>query len=438
MTKYLGRFLAILAAFFLIVTLPCATWMLSTGQMLLDADSYKNALANENVYADLIPALLPAIAEGEHNPDTPEALTLVSIVGNLDANDWRRIAELLVPPQWLRTQVENNLDIFIDWLNDDIPTPNLRFDTGLLRERLTGREGQQAVNLIMGSWPPCTDEQLDVLLNYDDRPDAAFPFCQPSGEYVAVMSEALANILREQANHLPDEFPPPDWLENNAVRRELNNIKLGVRWAQTFVIELWILAAGLLSLIVFFTVRSLKSFGQWSGVSLLLSGIAAVIPVPFLLSPFLLPNVLVRALSEGEASSRGLGVTSGLGNADSYLEVIAQGVTRSIIGEILMPVLILAAVLIVLGFLGLIISVLTRYPDEAGNDLSTFTPTPTPTGNFTPTGHITPTGQMLYTLEQTPTPGTPSSIAPSPQEFTPPPVEQPADSQENDRTIPGE
>ncbi len=437
MTQYLGRFLAILAACMFIVTLPCATWMLSTGQMLLDADSYKNALSSENVYADLIPALLPAIAESEHDPTNPDALTLVSIVGNLDANDWRRISELLIPPQWLRSQVENNLDTFFDWLNDAIPSPNLRFDTASLRQRLSGREGQQAVNLFMESWPACTDEQLDVLLHFEERPNAEFPFCQPSGEYVAVMSEALTGILREQANRLPDVFPPPGWLENNAVRRELNNLKLGVRWAQTFVVELWIMAAALLSLIVFFTVRSLKSFGRWSGVTLLLSGIAAVIPIPFLLSPFLLPNALAVALSDGEFGPRGPGIGPGLGDADSYLEYIAQGITRSVIGEILMPVLILAAVMIGLGFVGLVISALTRYPDDAGEGLPTTTPTPTPTGSFTPTGHVTPTGQILYTLDQTPTPGTPSGIDSPPQEYTPPPAEPPSERPEGDPTIQG-
>ena len=110
--KHLGRFMAALTALLFIVTLPCATWMFSTGQMLLNADSYKNAFSQQNVYADLIPALLPAIAESENrdNVQNPDTLTFLNIVDNLDANDWRRIAAELVPPEWLRAQVEANLD----------------------------------------------------------------------------------------------------------------------------------------------------------------------------------------------------------------------------------------------------------------------------------------------------------------------------------------
>jgi hypothetical protein len=419
--KYLGRFLAVLAALLFVATLPCATWAFSTGQMLLNAESYKNALSRQNAYSDLIPALLPAIAEAEeqHNVNA-DTLTFLNVVGNLDAEDWQRIAAELIPADWLQVQVETNIDAFFNWLNDREALPNIRFDTASLRERLSGLPGQRAVNLIMESWPPCTQEQLDVLLNFSNTPEAAFPFCQPPGEYFALTSEALSNTLREQAQQLPDVYPPPDWLNNNRTRLQLNQFKLGVRWMQTFVAELWVLAAALLSLVVFFTVRSLKSLGRWSGVSLIASGIAAVIPIPLLISPFLLPPALTSAFSNGESGSPGAGVGRALGDANTYLNTIIHDITRSIIGEITAPVLTLAALTIGLGFVALVIAALTRYPEETQIvEWQTSTPTPTPTDAVTPVAQVTPTGQRPSNLEPAPTTPPPEFTLPDSPEDDP-------------------
>jgi len=353
--KYIGRFMAILAAFLFVMTLPWAVWMSSVKGLLLDADTYKNTLSRQNLYTTLIPDLLTTIVESESENNNPDTLTFLNVVRNLDRQDWERIATLLIPADWLQAQVERNLDAFFAWLNGDTPTPDLAFDTASLRERLAGEPGQRVVNLILESWPPCTDEQLDVLLNFEHT-DQPFPFCQPPGEYIALTSTALAEALSEQASALPDVVPAPDWLENPRTRRELARLKQFVQLLNAFVAELWLLPAALLALIVFFTVRSLKSFGRWSGTVLIVGGILSILPIPLMLSPSFLPSILLSSIKSSDVT-----ISS---QQAAHLNILAQSISHAIVGELTLPVLIISGVLIALGFIAHVVAAISRYPEE--------------------------------------------------------------------------
>lgn len=351
--KLLGQLIAFLIAPVLIVGLACAVWTFSASQMILDADTYKNALAQQGVYDELLPAVLPALVEvvqREGNLSNPQVVTFLNIIDHLDAGEWAGIAANLIPPDWLRSQLEPNLDAFFRWLSDETAALDVQVNTRALRERLSGPSLQRAVNQIIVSWPPCTDAQLETLLNFDPQVgNTDFPFCQPPGEHIATMSAILSGELQQVAAQLPDVLPTPGWLNNPETRANLEMLKRNVRVAQALVLEMLLLPVALLSLIVFFAVRSLQSFGRWAGGMLLLSGILTVVPIPLLLSPFVLP---ARAGAAGPGGP-------------TYVDVILQGVARSLVGAFTLPILIQAGVILALGFVALVVSVLVRAPEEA-------------------------------------------------------------------------
>jgi len=127
--RVVGRLMALLAALLFVAILPCAAWTFGASQLLLSAGTYKTALGNQDVYSDLIPALLPAIAQSDVHTEIhdPQALTLLNIVRNLDEAAWERIAADLIPADWLRRQAESNLDAFFDWLSGRPAAPALAF-----------------------------------------------------------------------------------------------------------------------------------------------------------------------------------------------------------------------------------------------------------------------------------------------------------------------
>ncbi len=410
--RVVGRLMALLAALLFVAILPCAAWTFGASQLLLSADTYKTALGNQDVYSDLIPALLPAVAQSDVHTEIhdPEALTLLNIVRNLDEAAWARIAANLIPAEWLRQQAESNLDAFFDWLNGRTDAPALAFDTGSLRERLSGEPGQRAVNEIIASWPVCTEEEVAVLAAYEANSGQPFPFCQPPGEYLAFVSQALSQALSQAASTLPDVSPEPGWLDDNQTRAELTQLQQVVHVSRAMTLELVLIPAALLSLVVFFTVRSLKSFGRWSGLALIVSGVFTALPIPLLLSPLLLPSA-IGSLQERSGPGGFFGAAPS--GETSYAGLILEGIVRSLLGELTLPVLVLAAIMLGLGFVGMVTATLARHPDEVIEDellALRARAALAPTG-LTPAAPLTPTR--------------PDSLAPGPTSLADPPDRSP-------------
>ena|GEM_PF-652541 len=394
--KYLGWFLAFLAALLLVPGIACAAWSFSAGQMLLSADTYKNAFLRQDAYAIFIPALFPALAgrlpDANGDPDGV-AHEFLEVVETLDERAWASIAEEVTPPEWLRRELERNLDSFFAWLNGETPTLELAIDTAFLREQLSGESGQRMIDRIIRSWPPCTNEQIAALRRIDTQAgDDVLPHCQPPDEYLATSTAVLSTQLQSIVRQIPDVIPDPEQITSPQARLRLEELKRSVRLARALVIELWLLPVALLALIVFFAVRSLKSFGRWAGWTLIVGGILTLLPIPLLLSPLLMSpfaSSLATSMDTGEIALTIEGESvPGPAGEEVYMTLIAEGMLRSVIGELTLPVLIQSAVVIGLGFAALVVSALARSPEEVQADelhtLATASITPTQASSGTP------------------------------------------------------
>ncbi|GAB4571276.1 MAG: hypothetical protein Kow0077_07570 [Anaerolineae bacterium] len=350
--RLVSRLLGLLLGIGVVLIVPIAIWITASGVVLSDADAYLKALAGQNLYDELIPNLLPALVqESSQSPQPdPETLTLINIVRHMDTADWAAVAAELTPTDWLQHEVEHNVTTFFDWLHDRAPYPDLRIDTGALRERLTGPAGQRAVNLILASWPPCTEEELARFLNTDTQNAADYPLCQPPGEYLALTSEALTGLLQEAALSLPDRIPEPDWLANARIRDRLNEIKALFLFVQAIIVELWLIPLALMAMIVAIVIRSWRAFTRWHGTLLVIAGLLALLPLPLLLSPALMArNDIGMAFSNG---------------APRYIDLVARNVVAVLIAQLSLPVIMLAGVVLGGGFILLVISVFIGQPDE--------------------------------------------------------------------------
>lgn len=379
--KIPGFFFALLTTLFFVIALPLAIWTFSASQMILSADTYKNVLAANNLYFDLIPALLPALIEIEP-PDTGEfdihdqanRDIFLDVVGNMDEEDWASITADLIPADWLQAQTEGALDAFFGWLNDEAPSLDLQIDLRSFRERLAGESGQRVVNQIIDSWPGCTAQQVLILRGFSTGritdPDQ-FPFCQPSGELIATTREILSSQLTRLARDLPDIWPDANTLNSRAYRVTTTELKRDIRIFRAMVFELILLPLALLSLTVFCTIRSLKSFGRWGGWPALLGGLLALIPV-LLLLPLIAGSLVSGATFGGDGTIHfGPGSGGPLGD-QSYLGLIFREIMRTIVGEFTVPVLVISAATIAIGLLLVAISVMARSHAEAFADEMTM------------------------------------------------------------------
>lgn len=311
----LNRFLAAFIIVAVLMVFPCGIWSVAASGALLSAETYKNGLSSQNLYADIVPIALPAIARAlEEQPAPPGAqpppqdnpLIVVNTIRDAIGEEaWREVATLLVPPEWIQGQLENGIDQFFGQLTDEEGTPaGYNLDTGALRERLNGPEGKEAIDLIIDSAPDCTALQNSRLrATASGTGDAQTPICKPSALLRDTMQVALEDDFAEFASAL--EEIEASFNEIAGVEDEnLANIRLGLQAFAQLLSLGYLCPIALLGLVVALTVRSLKAFSRWVGITIIVVGLFALLPLPFLRSSILEAVTAELSSSGGDLETR--------------------------------------------------------------------------------------------------------------------------------------
>jgi hypothetical protein len=352
----------LLALAFIVMLLPMSIWLVTLDQVFLNRDTYTNALGGNGLYTELIPNLLPTLVHGRAGQQRIEGLevTVEDMFGNLSARDWKAITELLMPPDWLRAQIERNINAVFDWLESDQPLPEIELDMASLRARLVGREGHEVATRLITSWSPCTPQQVRELERFLEG-QGEFVFCEPPSQMLARVSATVTEpALVTLASALPESFrlreyvlnpPPEERRDAAAIAGDLHQTKYNVNVYRRLASLLYLGPAAALALIVIVVVRNARAFFTWMGVPLLIGGLVALIwPVWLLLS--------------------GLGVTDWLRQpmdkvlrqAGPVAARVVQGVVNSLIGSYAQPMLVQAGMVIVLGFVALVLAFMVLRP----------------------------------------------------------------------------
>lgn len=412
--RCLGRLIGLVLVGVFLLVFPCSLWTFNTQRIALQADTYKQAFADEGFYEDLIPAVLPALLEGlQDHPPPPGDVSLLALIDHIPEPAWEAIAPDLVPMEWVEYEIETNLDWFTAWLEGDQDELMMVFHTDALRRRLQGSTGQQAMQDIMRAMPPCTREQEQQFDQFTRRaPGSEFPYCQPQNPALRTeLQRILDESRRQAADTLPNELDIIAEMEAASrehlepgedpfTKIELARFRATIRlWQQLLPLTLLVPIA-LLSLIVIFAVRSAKTFSRWMGWALIGGSLIALVPL------FLLPFIIHDLVDvEGE-------IEGGFATGGALLgEIVSERMVRILVGEFLWPVLVQAAITVGVGFLAVVISVLLHDPDAPPE---TVAPTYT-----TPSQHTPALAESPTRLDSAATPILPDDTPPA--ERTPPP-----------------
>jgi hypothetical protein len=382
--RCLGRLTALGLAFIFVVFLPCSMWTFNTQRIALSGDTYKSLFADEGFYQELIPAVLPALIEGIHDDELqPGEISLAKAINALNYRDWERIAPGVVPADWVKSEVERNLDDFFGWLDGDRNDLVLVFHTDVIRERLMSSSGSDAIRQIEEALPPCTPDQEQQFQQFvDHEPEVEFPYCRPMDaalrEKLTVMLTVAKNNVAQDLSaelNLVDEMEQVareeaikhgDPAPSTSTRAERNQARASIRLWQHLLVLVFLIPAALLSMIVIVTVRSSKSFFRWMGGSVIIASLLTLVPLVFLaLSVTSISHRSETQLREEFAAGGQLAA-----------EIVGNGMIRLVVGEFTWPVLEQAAILIGLGFVSLVISVLLTDPDAPPEEYVYAVPTP--------------------------------------------------------------
>ncbi len=355
---WLGRALALILTVLILIITPAAFWIFNFQRVALNPQTYKDALRSQNVYEDLLPALIDALAT-DGNLDSANREALKGLVNNMSPEEWGILSERLLPPSWLQTQVEGNINRIFSWLDAARPTPGINFDLTELKTRLSDNStARQAVTVVVPRLPACTatqNSQIDQAVSAGSFDK--FPLCNPgSSDRRQVMVETLTNVLNALGKQLPDHWDLNEQLRQAARGQRVNDDLGQLRaliWLQSrLTVLLFLVPLALLCMIVIVMIRSGKQFFRWTGWALIGSGLLTLIPVPFM------PG-LTLGLFAGSRTN----IQAGFGESGRLLTSLIGGMVASIASSLTLAVLLQVAVVIGLGFAAVVISVLLPQPE---------------------------------------------------------------------------
>lgn len=352
MGRLLRRITALVLATIVLLMLTLSACTSAFRTSMMDVDTYKRTLAQQNVYQDLLPFVIPVILEenqAELGGDSNFHFDLNDINEFMTQDDWRAVSNQLLPPEWLQTSSESVLDsLFLIMQGDFSRTENL-VDFNDIIARLQGESGQMASQTIISASPDCTAEQVTQLRAFNIENGDIFPLCNPP----QLLREKSITLVSQWFSQLGTQL---------AISVQENENRLTIQQDYANLLYLWvkldsqisllglICPLGLIGLMVLLVVRTLKSFGRWVGWTLLITGIVIILLM------FTIQSAVFDSFDAiGTASSE----------LERFQAQLTAGFFRSIYANMSGMMLFQSGLLILAGFILLAISYIARSGDEA-------------------------------------------------------------------------
>jgi hypothetical protein len=314
----------VLCAVLFVLTATVALLLFNLERKLFNAQTYKQALANQNFY-ERMPALVAqtlvtssgslntcetnAIACGagersaegnacfedalgvevyqevssdQRNP-TQEELLLAdaclrqygldqafepggppAFLAAFSADDWEFIISSVLPPEDLKLMTEQGLDSVMSYFNGE--TNSATVSLAPLKTQLGSEAGIQFAMQMLEAQPPCTDEQL-VEMGLSLLSEPRITMCNPPDELNEVIRPLVRGQLQMIAVQIPDQatlIPEPVSAEADP-RGGLTTIRLSMRLTP-------LIALAFLLGITLFAVRNPRDWLNWWGIPFMIAG----------------------------------------------------------------------------------------------------------------------------------------------------------------------
>lgn len=347
MGRFLSRASAVFVVFLFIIVVSISACTVAFRESLINVDTYKESLVEQKVYEDIIPYVIPALLrenQTDLNSNESFAIDLNDIDRFMSIEDWRLVSDELIPAEWVKNQTESILDTIDRIKQGDFSKLENIVDLSEVVARLQGDEGKRASEIIIASAPDCSTQQAIQLRQFDGQPDTVFPICNPPQLQKAKATNVISDwfytvgiVIETQIRQQDDGLNVPE----EGAKVIYNLFQLDSQLS----LLLLICPLSLVGLIILLAVRTLKSFGRWLGWSFILSGIFTLLLI------FMSQVPVFASLDEVVAANSDM---------ERFTAQIYASFLRSVYTEASGTMLMLAGMMIGLGFILLLISVAVR------------------------------------------------------------------------------
>jgi hypothetical protein len=263
LNKIVAVLLVILFVFFSLAVIM--TW--SVGDGVLNADAYVEALSD----ADAFQVPYQLIREGRI-PGVGGLLLREGPLSIVSGADLELVARELAPPTWLRAQLEGALrGIFAvvkEPEGDELP--GMVISLSEVKARALGEPGDRALTVVIENLQVCAPGEPSLDLSRD------VPLCKPAGMDLNPFLGQLKGLLVPLVNRVPDTYTVSWQPEQQGVIRDLQRAAQTVERLRFVMLLLVALNLALLGLIWVLAVRSPAEWLRWTGVPLLVLGLATL------------------------------------------------------------------------------------------------------------------------------------------------------------------
>jgi hypothetical protein len=297
--KFLGscsKTIAVGCAILFIISALSALILFNLQSHYLNPDTYTTVLDQQEVY-DRLPAILaeqiaysmtynPCLENPEEceggNPGEDEDNGPPPYLKNLDVGDWERMFSIILTPEWTKSQSENILDQFFNFLDSDEQKLTITVSIVGLKENLAGQKGMEFIRILIDAQPPCTETLLDLIIEAaagDFSPDQLL-LCRPPEWVMDELAPTMEAALDLVIDDLPDQIVLRKSVfvedENASTSSFIDRPQKTFQAVRTLMRFSPILPSIFLVLITLFAVRSLKDLLFWWGIPFMVVGVSVL------------------------------------------------------------------------------------------------------------------------------------------------------------------
>jgi hypothetical protein len=218
--------LMVLAVILMFATIP-SVFTIPSELFLFRPEPYKEAMRTQQFYQSFPAWMAELVIEGDLQgmEDMPTALQ------NLQFEEYERMLRAVLPPQWVAEEVEAVIDEFWAYMNFQTTELDLVIELDEPKSRLTGPGSDVVVQTIMNTWPECTPNELQgILQDMEVGAAGSMPLCRPPLEYRPAFVETVRSGLFIFATMLPDRISLVELLE---IVEETGEMR-GMRFSELF------------------------------------------------------------------------------------------------------------------------------------------------------------------------------------------------------------
>jgi hypothetical protein len=358
MLKGFGKLIAVIVAGLFVVATSLSLLLLAFETQLLKPDFYLGVLEDQEIY-DRLPGIAAEQLSFDpcvENPDNCEAdgqrLTGSSAgyFQVLTTSDWELLLSGLLPPDWLRGQVQSIIEQVLDYLETGAGELSITLSMQELKDRLSGEAGVDAIDGLLQDQPSCSNEDLIEMtrvLQGDEGTGKDFLNCNPPAGFIEERAPQLEVMLRRSLREIPDDVNLSSGLFGGTSETSGESpdvMVLGypftgfmlLQWIRWAIRMSPLFSLLLLLTIAFFAAGSFRDLSKWWGLPLIITGLIGLV-IAFAATPvsdLLIDTFIARQSVAGISPS---------------LFDVGTGLIGQVIRSLFVRVRILALILAVLG-----------------------------------------------------------------------------------------